>query len=131
MRQVLVIRGRLDGLNEHDAKNRACRYRGASSKKDQTHLVEEAARITKLKPMKSPVRVHIEWYEGIKPDGKRFVPRDKDNIRHGAKYILDGLVKAGILEDDGFRHIESLSDEYMIDVQNPRIVINLTNEESQ
>jgi Holliday junction resolvase RusA-like endonuclease len=36
--------------------------------------------------------------------------RDPDNIAAGAaKLVLDGLVKAGVLEGDGWKHIEGLS----------------------
>lgn len=36
--------------------------------------------------------------------------RDPDNIASGtAKLVLDGLVKAGVLEGDGWRHIAGLS----------------------
>jgi hypothetical protein len=36
--------------------------------------------------------------------------RDPDNIASGAaKLILDGLVKAGVLEGDGWKHIAGLS----------------------
>jgi hypothetical protein len=46
-----------------------------------------------------PAKVHFELVE---PDRKR----DPDNIAAGAaKLILDGLVKAGVLEGDGWAHI--------------------------
>ena len=31
--------------------------------------------------------------------------RDPDNIEHGQKYILDGLVRAGILPNDGMKNL--------------------------
>lgn len=128
MYQRFEIQGRLDGLNEHDAKNRGNRFHGASSKKSQTDMVAELVKVFNLKPMTGAVNVNILWYEGMKPGGKRFVPRDKDNIRHGIKYILDGLVKAGILQDDSWNFIGEISDSYFIDKDNPRIVIELTTE---
>lgn len=34
--------------------------------------------------------------------------RDPDNIMAAQKFILDGMVQAGIIEDDGWRHIWSI-----------------------
>jgi len=45
-------------------------------------------------------------FELVEPDQRR----DPDNIAAGAaKLILDGLVKAGVLEGDGWKHINGLS----------------------
>jgi hypothetical protein len=50
-----------------------------------------------------PAKVHFELVE---PNERR----DPDNIAAGAaKLILDGLVKAGVLEGDGWKHITGLS----------------------
>ena len=51
----------------------------------------------------NPAKVHFELVE---PDQRR----DPDNIASAAaKLILDGLVKAGVLEGDGWKHIAGLS----------------------
>lgn len=48
-------------------------------------------------------RVHFELVE-------QNTRRDPDNIASGAaKLVLDGLVKAGVLEGDGWKHIAELS----------------------
>jgi len=50
-----------------------------------------------------PCSVHFEL---IEKDSRR----DPDNIAAGAaKLILDGLVKAGVIEGDGWKHISGLS----------------------
>lgn len=54
-------------------------------------------------PSLGPCSVHFELVE---PDKRR----DPDNIAAAAsKLILDGLVKAGVLEGDGWAHIRGLS----------------------
>ena len=52
--------------------------------------------------------------------------RAPDNLRGVAtKYCLDGLVKAGITPDDSPKYIHSLEDAFILDRDNPRIVIDL------
>lgn len=49
---------------------------------------------------------------------------DLDNI--SPKFILDGFVEAGLLEDDDSSHIESLTTVCSIDKENPRIEFIIT-----
>lgn len=59
------------------------------------------------------------WYERNKK-------RDKDNISSfGRKVIQDGLVKAGVLENDGWKQIEGFSDRFRIDEEHPRVEIEI------
>lgn len=44
---------------------------------------------------------------------------DLDNI--SPKFILDGFVEAGLIEDDDSEHIISLTTECAVDAENPRI----------
>jgi len=39
--------------------------------------------------------------------------------------VLDGLVKAGIIPDDSPKYIHSFEDVFVLDRDNPRIVIDL------
>ena len=50
--------------------------------------------------------------------------KDPDNISSaGRKIILDGLVTAGILQDDGWKQVSSFTDNFEIDAVNPRIEV--------
>lgn len=51
--------------------------------------------------------VRFEWH----CENRR---RDPDNIAAGAKYVLDGLVKAGVLVDDRFKNIKSIHHEFLV-----------------
>ena len=50
---------------------------------------------------------------------------DPDNVRVASKYILDGLVQAGVLEDDSQRWIIGFTDLYDLDRDDPRIEVQL------
>ena len=65
-----------------------------------------------------PVSIHCTWY---RKDDKA----DHDNIASAKKIAIDGLVKAGILEDDDPAHIGDLSDAFYVD-DNPRVVVRIT-----
>jgi hypothetical protein len=51
------------------------------------------------------IKVAFEWFEPQKR-------RDPDNIRAAAKFVMDGLVWAGIIKNDNLTHVRGLSDEY-------------------
>lgn len=124
MRQIFTIQGRLDGMNEYTAANRANPYKGAEMKKRNQERVCSAIREAKLKPMQCPVHIHVMWIEGIAPGRKKFVPRDKDNIRSSIKYIQDALIAEGIIKNDSY-HDVTPSDSYMLNRESPRIVVEL------
>ena len=49
--------------------------------------------------------------------------KDSDNIVVGKKFILDGLVEAGVLKNDGWKQVAGFKDEFEVDRDNPRIEI--------
>lgn len=61
----------------------------------------------KLKPAPVPAVLAFTWHE---PDKMR----DKDNVRGGAKLILDGLVAAKVLRDDGNRYVLGFAGDYYV-----------------
>ena len=65
-----------------------------------------------------PVVVSIEWYE---PNRRR----DLDNVASAKKFILDGLVRAGVLANDGQRHVTGFADTFHVDRERPRIVVSI------
>lgn len=113
----LIIKGRLDGLNEVINANRESKYKGNEIKKANERIVILNARQQKLKPIKKyPVNIIINWYE----KNKR---RDWDNVLSGKKFIFDGLQKAGVLAGDGQKYISKIYEDQFIDKKNPRIEI--------
>ena len=69
--------------------------------------------------IQKPIEITYKFYELNRK-------RDLDNISAFAhKVIQDALVKAGTIENDGWKHIRGFSDEFYVDSENPRIEITL------
>lgn len=115
----LVIHGTLPGLNEYINAERTNKYAAATMKKQCEHIVITEVKRQIRNKIKTPVVMRYSWIE----KNRR---RDKDNISSfGRKVIQDGLVKAGILPDDGWNQIESFSDEFEVDKHNPRVEVEI------
>lgn len=128
MIQTFDIPGRLDGLNEVIGRNRASWRAGAALKRDNQQRVCDAIRAAGIEPVSGAVHIHTLWVEGAKPGAKRFVPRDKDNIRSAVKFVLDALVECDVLKDDGWSYISGLSDSYQLNRNSPHIVVTIESE---
>jgi len=116
----LVIPGPLPGLNEYISAERANRQLGAKMKREAQMVVELCAKkqLRGFRP-DGQVLLRYTWYE-------RNRRRDKDNISSfGRKVIQDGLVKAGVLENDGWAQIKGFSDEFRVDVKRPRVEVEI------
>lgn len=116
-RVKFTIPGRLPGLNDITDAARRNRYESAKLKKEYTELVAWCAKRARL-PRFDRVDLVITWYE---PNQKR----DKDNIMAGQKFILDGLVEAGVLPNDGWKQIGDVTHRFRVDQTNPRIEVEL------
>lgn len=88
---VLLIKGNLAKLNDHDSANRSNKFVGAKLKHTMTDLVVEQVKDCPYQVSK-PCRVKFTWYVSGR--------HDYDNVRFATKYVLDGLVQAGVLVDD-------------------------------
>ena len=51
--------------------------------------------------------------------------KDKDNITAGVKFILDGLVNAGVIENDGWAQVGNIFHMFKVDKENPRVEIEV------
>ena len=66
-----------------------------------------------------PVVMRYTWYE---PNRRR----DKDNVSSfGRKCIQDALVRAGVLQNDGWGEIDSFSDRFFVDKKKPRVEVEI------
>lgn len=119
MEYKLIIPGVLPGLNEYINAERRNKYQAAQIKKQIEHLIISLCR-TQLNGVKisNPVKIYYTWLE---PNRKR----DKDNIAFAKKFIQDGLVKAGVLKNDGWNEIEGFTDEFDVDKNKPRIIVDI------
>lgn len=51
--------------------------------------------------------------------------KDPDNVTAGQKFIFDGLVKGGILKNDGRNQIARITHDFGVDKADPRVVVRL------
>lgn len=115
----LTIKGRLAGLNEIVSANRTHWAKGAKLKEHETSLVMWNAKIH-LRGVKiiKPIILEIDWFE-------QNSKRDIDNIASGVKFILDGLVQAGVLKNDSQKYVVGLVHKFYVDKDNPRVEVKL------
>lgn len=117
---LIVIPGRLPGLNEYTAACRGNKFVGAKMKNEAQRQCEWA--MTKAKRQKAHfdrVNISIIWYE---PNRRR----DMDNISFGRKFIFDALQTMGILDNDGWKQIKGINESFKVDKTTPRIEVLLT-----
>lgn len=103
----LFIPGPLPTLNTMIAAMNANRHKGNALKKQWTEVVAWEAKRQKIAPATKSVTLHFTWHE-------KHNRRDKDNIAAAKKYVLDGLVLAGVLADDGWKHVEGFTDRFTV-----------------
>lgn len=106
MKYIFEINKRLPSFNEYTRQNRANKYAGAEMKKREEDYIYLAIKnqLGNLK-IKNPVKVIFLW---IEENGKR----DLDNICFAKKFILDALVKAGVIKNDNRKHITGFVDNF-------------------
>ena len=114
-----TIPGRLPGLNEYINAERRNKYIAAKMKKQAEELISWSLKTVKKVKFKNPVFIHYLWIEKDKR-------KDKDNIAFAKKFIQDALVKAKILENDGWKQIADFKDDFDVDKDNPRIEVTIT-----
>lgn len=112
---IFTIQGTLPTMNEIVKASKAHPMAYANMKKDYTALVIiSAGNLPKIER----ADFDIIWY----CKNKR---KDKDNIMAGQKFIFDGLVKANVLENDGWAQIGDVTHKFAIDKTNPRIEVKI------
>lgn len=110
-----TIKAELTDLNTYiNAMNRN-RFIGNKIKQENTHLVmwqvKNVPKVTEY-----PVRITFNWYT---PN----IKKDPDNVSFSKKSILDGLVEAGILVNDGRKQIAGFTDNFFLDKSNPHVEV--------
>lgn len=87
---------------------------GAKFKKEVEEVIgwyinQSLASKTLYKPSKAVI-VCFEWHEKTKR-------RDADNIASAKKFILDALVKKGVLENDSRKYVKGFQDRIVDDTR--------------
>ena len=117
---MLIIHGRLPGLNDYIGACRTYPQSGAKMKKEAEELITRFInRQMKGVKVTRPVKIEFLWVEKDRR-------RDPDNIcGFGHKVILDALVKAGVLPDDSGKYIKGFKDSFSVDNVFPRIEVTI------
>lgn len=116
--QKFIIEGRLPTLNEYINKCRYNKFAGNTFKKKYQEYIESCILFYQIKPM-NKVNIIYKFYE----KNKR---RDKDNVSSFARKVInDALQEAQVLSNDNWQCIRTLTDEFFLDKENPRIEVEL------
>lgn len=115
-----VIEGEFTTLNEYIRIERSNKFMASQTKKDMTFYVSTLLRDADPIPERMyPVRISFTWYVKDKKT-------DADNIDFSKKFILDGMVKAGVLKDDNRRHVAGFGPcIVLVDKENPRVEVEI------
>ena len=113
-----TIYGELPDLNYivNAAKKHWANY--AKLKADYGDVVTYSALSQGVPIQDDRVLVSITWYCPNRL-------KDPDNVSFGIKFVLDGLVAAGVLENDGWKQIGGICHTFRIDKDRPRVQVQL------
>jgi Holliday junction resolvase RusA-like endonuclease len=93
-------------LNDYISAERTNKHIAASIKKKQTKLITLYCKQLKINKTKQ-YDLEINWFT----KNKR---KDSDNVFFAIKFIQDGMVEAGVIENDGYKQIRNISNRRFI-----------------
>lgn len=115
---TFTIHGELVSLNKYIDAERSNRFMGAKIKKEQTRLVEWEIKSSKMEPIEGKCDFVFTWrYKNRK--------QDPDNISFAQKFIFDALVKQGIIGNDGWAEVGTISHFFEVDKE-PSITVKIS-----
>ena len=116
-RKTLIIKGRLDNLNDYTKECRSSKYAGndckARNEEKITGFIEEQLFGVHFQ---GKTYLHFRWIE-------RNRMRDLDNVCFAKKFILDTPVRNKVIETDGWKGVWGFTDEFDVDAEDPRIEV--------
>lgn len=114
----IFLEGDFTTLNEYILAERGHFTKAAKIKKNETYRVAYDAHGIQP-PTEYPVDVSFFWH-------CKNTNTDPDNIAFACKFLFDGLVKAGVLAGDGWKHIRSISHGFGVDKDNVGTEVTIT-----
>lgn len=116
----ITIYGELCDLNRFISANRANKFMGAKIKEEETMRVAQECMVQRIPAVeKYPVQIAFAWYT-------RTNKKDIDNVGFAKKFVLDGLVHGGVLENDDRKHVARFVEEFHVDMHSPRVDVTIT-----
>lgn len=98
-------------------------FGGARMKRAETDRAAWCAKAAHLPHFDKPVFVTFRWVEPTR--GRR---RDHDNVAFAKKFILDGLILAGVIPDDSPSWVVGFADRFSYN-RDPYILVTISDEE--
>ena len=117
--EELIILGRLDGLNDYTKACRTNKFAGNKMKQENEGHIIPFIRSQLKDERFERVAIRFNW---IEPNKRR----DPDNVAFAKKFILDALVKEGIIKNDTLKYIEHFEDHFYVDPNRPRVEVWIT-----
>lgn len=112
----IIIPGEFTDLNTYIDAERSNRFKAAKIKSTMTFIAFSRAKGQKSSYKRQ--KIVFRWY-------CKNQKKDPDNICFAKKFILDGMVKAGVIDNDGWKQISGFEDEFYLDKQHPRVEVEL------
>ncbi len=112
--EKVIIPGEFPALNK--IINKSKQHWAAYSQMKKEYTNKAAYIMNRLPKFNNKIDLTFYWY----CKNRR---KDKDNIIAGQKFIIDGLVKAGKIKNDGWKEIGDLIHKFEVDKKNPRVEI--------
>lgn len=110
-----IIEMKLPSLNEYVNVCRTNPYKASKFKKDLERDI--GYYLQKLPSFDKPVKIHFHWIE----QNRR---RDLDNVAAAKKFILDAMVKVGVLTNDNRKCVAAFTDTFSYDKE-AKVVVEI------
>ena len=97
-------------LNAYIRAERGNKQAAAAIKRDYTDAAQVIAQAANVGEVHTPCAVRCVWHLA---DGRK----DPDNVAFAIKFLLDGMVRAGVLPNDGQKQIWRIVHEFVRDAR--------------
>lgn len=117
----ITIPGTLPSLNEMINASKRNKYVYVKMKDEAINTVAWAVKESFTRTVvrwPAPADYVITWYC---PDKRK----DKDNIIAGQKFLFDALQHIGLIKNDGWKEIGSITHRFEVDRKNPRVEVEI------
>lgn len=109
---------RLPGMNDIVAVSKLSKGRYSPYNDMKAYYEVVMSQYFRKCPKFEVVNIHITW---IEPNKRR----DIDNIAAGVKFIMDSLVRCGVIQNDSQKFVKGLQHTFDCDPKNPRIIVEI------
>ena len=122
MQDIKITLSILPGLNEYIDLCRRNKYQAAKFKEKTEDDIIAEIRYQGIRSIPGSNVYSFKWVERDKR-------RNKDNVSMARKFVFDAMVKAGMIDNDGWKQIAGgFKDDFDVDKENPRVEITITQE---